>query len=177
MRNNRPLPPPLSGAGATPGKRLGKRSNTVIMSILKKIIGGEAKGAVTAVGNVIDGLTASQEEKAAAKNELSRIVQESLVNAMEAQAKVLRAEMSGSWLQRSWRPIVMLSFTALLIIRWTGLSTHHIDLELEQSLMQLLRIGIGGYIAGRSVEKIADRVTQNIDLSFLKKKDRGEYFK
>ena len=66
----------------------------------------------------------------------------------------------------------MLTFTVLLVIRWTGISTHPIDLRLEMELMEIIKFGMGGYIVGRSVEKVADKVTKNIDLPFIRKKER-----
>jgi hypothetical protein len=66
----------------------------------------------------------------------------------------------------------MLVFGALLVIRWLGLVDHNIDLQLELKLMDILELGIGGYVIGRSVEKVAGKVTENIDMPFLKKKNR-----
>lgn len=43
---------------------------------------------------------------------------------------------------------------------------------LQPQFWSLLEIGIGGYVIGRSVEKITDKVTDKIDLSFMKKKNR-----
>ena len=40
----------------------------------------------------------------------------------------------------------------------------------------LLKIGLGGYVIGRSAEKISDNVTKNADLSMLRKKDRKNNF-
>ena len=128
--------------------------------------------AVKDVGSVIDGLTTSNDEKSAAKQKLSQTVLTALNDATRAQADIIQTEMKGNWLQRSWRPLTMLAFVVLLIIRWTGLSDHKIDLQLEIQLMELIKLGLGGYVVGRSVEKIAGTVTQNIDLPFLKKKDR-----
>lgn len=91
----------------------------------------------------------------------------------QAQSEVLKTEMKGNWLQRSWRPLVMLSFVVLLIIRWTGISNHPIDLSLELKLMDIIELGLGGYVVGRSIEKVASTVTQNVDLPFIKKKDRS----
>jgi len=147
------------------------------MSVFKKILGSQAREAVKAAGDVVDRLSVSDEEKSQAKAEIAQVVQESLLGVARMQANVIGNEMAGNWLQKSWRPLVMMAFTILLIIRWTGISAHPIDLELEKQLMELLQFGMGGYIAGRSIEKVADRVTKNIDLSFLKKKDREDYFR
>ena len=48
---------------------------------------------------------------------------------------------------------------------------------LEPSFWTLLELGIGGYIIGRSVEKVARDVTQNSDITFLRKRDRKDAIK
>ena len=124
------------------------------------------------VGNIVDGLATSDEEKSQAKERLSSVVFDALNKGVELQASVMKTEMTGNFLQRSWRPIVMLAFVGLLVIRWLGLVEHHIAAELELELMQIIKIGLGGYVVGRSVEKTAEVVTKNIDLPFVKKKNR-----
>jgi hypothetical protein len=77
---------------------------------------------------------------------------------VEAQGKVLVAEaQSGSWLTRSWRPIVMLSFTSILIYTfWLGPMFGWRVVDVPADLWDMLKIGLGGYIGGRSVEKLAE---------------------
>lgn len=127
---------------------------------------------VRQVGDVVDGLTTSNEEKSSAKQRLTETVLAGLDGVVQAQASVIQTEMKGNWLQRSWRPLVMMTFVVLLVIRWTGLVDHEISQELELKLMSIIELGLGGYVIGRSVEKVAGTVTKNIDMSFLKKKDR-----
>lgn len=141
------------------------------MSILSKIFSSGAKEIVSGVGSVVDNLTVSDDEKSRAKKELTEVVMSNMNRLAETQGEVIKTEMQGGWLQRSWRPIVMLSFTALLFARWFGL-TESVDGELELKLMDIIQFGLGGYVIGRSAEKIAGQVTQNIDMPFLKKKDR-----
>ncbi len=70
---------------------------------------------------------------------------------MEAQSSIIRSESGGqSWLQRSWRPIVMLSFLLLVICDSFGL----LAFRLADQAWTLLQIGLGGYVIGRSAEKI-----------------------
>jgi hypothetical protein len=52
-------------------------------------------------------------------------------------ADIIRAEaQSGNWLAASWRPIVMLTFTAPIIARWLGFSAPGIS-EAEMHLIQI----------------------------------------
>ena len=50
----------------------------------------------------------------------------------------------------------MLTFAFLLVIRWTGISSFHIALELEMGLLEIVKLGLSGYVVGRSVEKTAE---------------------
>ena len=76
------------------------------------------------------------------------------------QTDVIIAEAKGNWLQRSWRPILMLSFGFIVI--YVKFIAPLFDLkipELENEFWNLLQLGIGGYVVGRSAEKIADNIT------------------
>ena len=76
----------------------------------------------------------------------------------QLRSNVIVAEAQGdSWLQRNWRPITMLTFTALVVMRWLGWTETSITQEVELKLWEIIKIGIGGYIAGRSIEKITDK--------------------
>ena len=74
----------------------------------------------------------------------------------ELKAQVLNTEMQGNWLQRSWRPILMLSLVLIVVNNYL-LFPYFPDtltmLDLPDKLWNLLTIGVGGYVAGRSVEK------------------------
>ncbi len=75
------------------------------------------------------------------------------------QATIITAEAQGeSWIQRSWRPITMLTFVALVVARWMGYSAENVTPELEEDLMLLIQIGLGGYVVGRSAEKVAKSI-------------------
>lgn len=65
---------------------------------------------------------------------------------------------------------MMLTFGVILVCKWFGLTDSNIPNELELELMNIIKIGLGGYVVGRSVEKVSESVTKNIDIPFLKKK-------
>ena len=72
-------------------------------------------------------------------------------------ARLVAAEAGGqSWLQRNWRPLTMLAFLVLVIADSFGLLAFRLSAE----AWQLLQIGLGGYVVGRSVEKIVPRLGQ-----------------
>lgn len=80
-----------------------------------------------------------------------------------AAAGIVQAEASsGHWLTSSWRPITMLVFVALICCRIFGLTSVHVpDAEYAQ-LWELVKIGLGGYVIGRSAEKIAGPVVSAV---------------
>jgi hypothetical protein len=78
-----------------------------------------------------------------------------------AAADVIMTEAKGeSWLQRNWRPITMLFFLVLLGSYWFGYAPEYLieNPSVVERVFFLLQIGIGGYIGGRSVEKIAKEI-------------------
>jgi hypothetical protein len=140
--------------------------------MIDKILGILKGNFVKDAGSVIDNLTVSDDEKSAAKNKLTEILMSAMIQIRQLQASVIKAEIGkGSWLTSNWRPIVMMIFTLLLVSRWLGF-TVDVDQELELKLMDIIKIGLGGYVVSRGVEKVADTVTKNIDIPFVKKKDR-----
>ncbi len=111
-----------------------------------------------------DELVTSDEEKLKLQNELSllkiNLAKEILdyeKQLNEKQAAIVKAEALGhSWLQRNWRPIAMLTFLTLIILDSFAL----LPKNLPNEAWALVKIGLGGYVIGRSVEKVAPAVTE-----------------
>ena len=72
---------------------------------------------------------------------------------LNAAVAVIVAEASGNWLQRSWRPLMMLTFTGLIVARWLGYAAPNLQPDEYLKLWDIVQLGIGGYVIGRSVEK------------------------
>jgi hypothetical protein len=151
------------------------------MGLLSKITGifggGGMKAAMdgaTGILKGIDSLSTSAEEKAA----LRSTVVSSIVN---AQSAVIQSEMQhGTWLSRSWRPLVMLSFAGILVahfalfplivfVGWADVSLLAI-MVIPAEMWTLLQVGLGGYVGGRTVEKLAKTVMPNMKMAKLKRK-------
>ena len=78
---------------------------------------------------------------------------------LDGQTKIITAEAQGSsWIQRNWRPITMLTFLGLVVCDSFG----WLHNPLAPQAWTLLQIGLGGYVAGRSIEKVAPSITQAI---------------
>jgi hypothetical protein len=74
----------------------------------------------------------------------------------KAAADIVKAEAQGeSWLQRNWRPILMLTFAGLIVARWFGVAAPNLTESEYLKLWSIVELGLGGYVIGRSAEKIA----------------------
>lgn len=113
---------------------------------LASIIAGGLSGILAPVRDIVDELHVSDEERGA----LLAAIQESESHVLQARTQVLTAvALHGNWLQRSWRPITMLVFLGLAVADSFGA----LSSPLAPEAWQLLKIGLGGYVAGRSLEK------------------------
>ncbi|WP_413662500.1 3TM-type holin [Microbulbifer sp. CNSA002] len=73
---------------------------------------------------------------------------------LKAATKVITAEASGeSWLQRNWRPVTMLTFVGLIVFHWLGWTAPNLSEDQTLALLEIVKIGLGGYVVGRSAEK------------------------
>jgi len=76
-----------------------------------------------------------------------------------AAAGIVKAEAeSEHWLTANWRPLTMLAFVGLIIARWMGWTAPGMTEAEYLSLYDLMKIGLGGYVVGRSVEKVAPAI-------------------
>lgn len=90
---------------------------------------------------------------------MALLSQQSALNA--AAADIIKAEaQSEHWLAACWRPILMLTFGALIVARWLGWSAPGIAEAEVLKLWDIVQLGLGGYVIGRSAEKIVPRLAQ-----------------
>ena len=79
---------------------------------------------------------------------------------IETRGRVVTAEAQGeSWLQRNWRPLTMIWFGVLIGGHWFGYTPENLSQEEILSLFDLMELGLGGYVIGRSVEKVVKTAT------------------
>ncbi len=127
------------------------------MSILKKIFSSGAKDLVDSVGNAIDKIHTSAEEKELVKAEINKIVLEYEQKMQVEVTKRWEADMNGNWLTRSIRPL-SLAFLLLVLTVFTLVDFGYVDMNIKDSwidLWQILAITcFGAYFGGRSYEKI-----------------------
>lgn len=113
------------------------------------------KDLVGAVGEVVDRLTLPAREKRQLESDLLQVLAEWEQTRLAARSAVLVEEARGSWLQRSWRPLVMLVFAVIVLV---GTFTTLPILDDTSRFWDLLEIGLGGYVVGRGGEKIAGAI-------------------
>ena len=86
--------------------------------------------------------------------EFLAIIQSGKLKELESAASVITAEaQSESWITRSWRPITMLTFVALVAAHWLGFTAENITPDEISSLLDIVKIGLGGYMVSRGAEK------------------------
>ncbi len=118
-----------------------------ILGILGKVVGTVADSVFPDPEHELKRIELQQSLQAAVLERTSEIE--------KAAADVVRAEAQGqSWLQRTWRPITMLVFVGLIVARWLGFSAPNLGEAEVLKLWDIVEIGLGGYVIGRSAEKV-----------------------
>lgn len=119
------------------------------------------------VFSIIDKLIPDPALKARLKAEIEAKTLAHQDEVIKTQRDILISELSqGSLLTRSWRPVLMYMIILFLLVY--GLMLPIVDLftakpvvftprwqEIPDGLWNLLGLGVGGYVGGRSLEKIA----------------------
>ena len=127
------------------------------MSILNKLFSGGAADLVKGVGDVVDNLHTSKEEKLAAQQKVKELIANYEIEMEKNITDRWKANMnSDSWLSKNVRPLVLIFLvvcTVLMIFIDAG--TIHFTVEQKWTdLLQLVLITvIGAYFGGRSFEK------------------------
>lgn len=113
---------------------------------------------------LIDELHTSEEERLKQQRRLLEIQALVLDSSLEyekemmtAKANIVNSEAkSEHWVTATWRPITMLTFLALAV----GDSLGFLPNPLRDEAWTLLQIGLGGYVVGRSAEKVIKTVRE-----------------
>lgn len=120
---------------------------------------------LTGVFGVIDKAVEDKDQAAAIKGRLQEMMLQGQLKEIEAAASIVVAEASGeSWSQRNWRPFLMffimflMAFNGVVVPLLEAFTDIRIPIleawnSIPESMWDLLMLGVGGYVAGRSVEK------------------------
>ena len=125
------------------------------MSKLLNFLGG---GVIKQVGDVIDNLSTSEEERLAAKQAMEEVLMQAESQAQEQVTRRWEADMkSDNWLSKNIRPLICIFLTAMFVIisifdgNAGGFSIAPAYIPIYQTLLITV---YGAYFAGRSIEKI-----------------------
>jgi len=121
-----------------------------------------------AVDNVLGRFFEDKDKAAEAAHELRMEMLKHEQTAQEVARDVVVAEAkSDHWLTSAWRPITMLVFVSIVANNY--IIAPYVDLffdaglqlEVPGAMWELIKVGLGGYVVGRSAEKVAEKVRSN----------------
>lgn len=144
---------------------------------LFQTIASIVNGAVKPVTNMVDKLTTSDQERLELNNAFQKLVNDLITRLvayfeeeLKARKEIILAELKGSWLTQNWRPLLMLMIMFILLnnlvfvpymnaaFGWSVLVGTGIE-SIPSQLWNLLTAGVGGYVGGRSIEKIVSTIS------------------
>lgn len=126
---------------------------------------------IPVVGKILDGVIGlvdqaveDKDEANKLKAQLTEIFNKSdmtkFSEQIKAQAQIITTEArSESWMARNWRPLIMLLFGVIIannyiLYPWLHeLFSLKVMMEVPTEMWSLLKLGLGGYVVGRSAEK------------------------
>lgn len=125
------------------------------MSKLLDILGG---GVVQQIGNVIDNLSTSEDERLAAKKAMKEVLMKAEADAQKQVTRRWEADMkSDNWLSKNIRPLICIFLTIIFVFlsMFDGNVGEFAIAEQYVPIYQTLLITVyGAYFAGRSIEKM-----------------------
>lgn len=110
-------------------------------------------------GQLIDRLWPDPDKRDQAKLALMEMAQKGELAELMGRAEIVKAEAASEhWLAANWRPLLMLTFGGLIVARWFGFAAPNLSEAEYLKLWSIVELGIGGYVIGRSVEKVAPAI-------------------
>ena len=126
------------------------------MSILTNLFSGGAADLVKGVGDVVDNLHTSKEEKLAAQHKIKKLIANYEVEMEKNITDRWKADMnSDSWLSKNVRPLILIFLvvsTVLMIFIDAGTIQFTVEQKWTDLLQLVLITVIGAYFGGRSFE-------------------------
>jgi hypothetical protein len=119
-------------------------------------------GALEVVDDFVEDKDQANKLKANIKEIIEQNSHKEIITKIKSQTKIVLGEVEGeSWLQRNWRPLGMIAVISVVVNNYIlvpyigAIFPKHVHvLELPSGLWALFNAGFGGYIGGRTVEKI-----------------------
>jgi hypothetical protein len=125
-----------------------------------KLVGGGFEGIANGIDEIVTSFTGDKAEQQKMAAKLKELVYRQKHETEQAAAKIVETEaQSEHWLTANWRPLTMLVFVVIIannyiIAPYTeAMFGITVMLEIPPDMWDLLKLGLGGYVAGRSAEK------------------------
>jgi hypothetical protein len=143
-----------------------QESGPGIGGFFTKILGAGVKETVDSIGNAIDKIDKSDEklDMQLKYKQLLTQIDGSFIDyenkLLDNRSKIIESEAKGeSWLQRNWRPLLMCICMFVIFNNYVLVPYFNIPVAvLDDHIWQLMDLGVGGYVAGRSLEKISENL-------------------
>jgi hypothetical protein len=115
------------------------------------------------LGRIIANKFPDPAEAAKAEAEMTAQLWQNAHQLNAAAADIIKTEAGSShWLASNWRPLTMIVFVCLIVARWFGWAAPNLSETEYIKLWSIVEFGLGGYVVGRSVEKIAPSIVEAI---------------
>jgi hypothetical protein len=125
------------------------------------LIGKVVEKVAGIVDQVVEDKDQANKIKAQITLSMANMKHEEVQTLVQAQSSIIKAEaQGGSWIQRSWRPLLMMCIIVIIVnnyifFPYAKLFTDKaVMLDLPIQMWDLIKLGVGGYVVGRSGEKI-----------------------
>lgn len=127
----------------------------IIGTVLERVFG--------VVDKAIPDKDLAEKFKAELQNNLLLKEYDLITKELESKSSVIIEEVkSDSWLAKSWRPITMLVFVILIVADWLGFTAANLTAEMKLKLYDIIQLGLGGYVIGRTAEKVIPNVMKTL---------------
>lgn len=136
----------------------------MVSTILKLVLG-------PLVGSLVElykGYNQKQISEAQLRRDIEKTVLGTFSEVSKTQADVIMAEARAEgWLQRNWRPITAVCFSFIVFfygillpiaVDWFGAPPVRVGDQLLHWIMDAVMLCLGGYIGGRTLEKIVSTI-------------------
>ena len=125
----------------------------------------------------VDQLVEDKDKANEIKQAISEMAHERWMTEIKGGIEIVLAETKGGWLQRNWRPILMMTFIVMLwnnfilVPYLVSFGLNVVVLPFPAGAWGLLTAGVSGYVVARTVEKVAPGVGTKMKDWMKNKKD------
>jgi len=94
----------------------------------------------------------------------AKLIEQETTLVTAARDVIVAEAQGGSWMQRNWRPMTMLTFAAIVANNYLvapyvqAFGGVAVVLEIPPGMWGLMTMGLGGYVVGRTLEKTGSSI-------------------